>query len=78
MYRYITKTCLCNIERFFFSIFTKRKFHWKKFDTFYYFAENIDCGNMLELSRRGGFNEYPQSMFGSKIRGIPLQIPVCL
>ena len=25
-------------------------------------AQNIDCGYSLELPRRGGFNEYPQSM----------------
>ena len=78
MYRYITKTCLCNIEIFFFFNFYKMKISLEKFYTFYYFAENIDWGNMLELSHRGGFNEYPQSMFGSKIRGIPLEIPVCL
>ena len=29
-------------------------------------AQNIDCGNTLEQSRRGGSNEYPQSMFWSK------------
>ena len=26
-------------------------------------AENIDCGYPLEPPRRGGSNEYPQSMF---------------
>ena len=26
-------------------------------------AENIDCGISLEPPRRGGSNEYPQSMF---------------
>ena len=26
-------------------------------------ARNIDCGYSLELPRRGGSNEYPQSMF---------------
>ena len=26
-------------------------------------AQNIDCGYLLELPRRGGSNEYPQSMF---------------
>ena len=38
------------------------KFHWK-FDRF---AENIDCGYMLEPPRRDGSNEYPQSIFWSK------------
>ena len=30
------------------------------------FAQNIDCGYTLEQPRRGGSNEYPQSMFWSK------------
>ena len=33
---------------------------------FLIFAQNIDCGYTLEPPRRGGFNEYPQSMFWSK------------
>ena len=33
---------------------------------FLYFAQNIDCGYTLEPPRRGGSNEYPQSMFWSK------------
>ena len=41
-------------------------FHWKKFDIFLIFAQNIDCGYTLEPPRRGGSNEYPQSMFWSK------------
>ena len=30
------------------------------------FAQNIDCGYTLETPRRGGSNEYPQSMFWNK------------
>ena len=30
------------------------------------FAQKIDCGYTLEQPRRGGSNEYPQSMFWSK------------
>ena len=41
-------------------------FQQKKFDIFLIFAQNIDCGYTLELPRRGGSNEYPQSMFWSK------------
>ena len=41
-------------------------FHQKKFDIFLIFAQNIDCGYKLEPPRRGGSNEYPQSMFWSK------------
>ena len=33
-------------------------------------AQNIDCGYSLEPPRRGGSNEYPQSMFWAKIRNI--------
>ena len=29
-------------------------------------AQNIDCGYSLEPHRRGGSNEYPQSMFLSR------------
>ena len=36
------------------------------FDIFLIFAQNIDCGYSLEPPRRGGSNEYPQSMFWSK------------
>ena len=31
--------------------------------TFLISAQNIDCGYSLEPPRRGGSNEYPQSMF---------------
>ena len=43
-------------------------FQLKNFDIFLIFAQNIDCGYMLEPPRRGrgGSNEYPQSMFWSK------------
>ena len=30
-------------------------------------AQNIDCGYSLEPPRRGGSNEYPQSMFWAEI-----------
>ena len=33
---------------------------------FHISAQNIDCGYSLEPPRRGGSNEYPQSMFLSK------------
>ena len=36
------------------------------FAIFLIFAQNIDCGYKLEPPRRGGSNEYPQSMFLSK------------
>ena len=51
---------------------------------FFIFAQNTDCGYTLESPRRGGSNEYPQSMSWSKnkknryIVCIPLHIPVLL
>ena len=44
----------------------KRNFNWKNFDIYHIFAQNIDCGYSLEPPRRGGSNEYPQSLFWSK------------
>ena len=38
-------------------------FQIKFFDIFHIYAQNIDCGYALEPPRRGGSNEYPQSMF---------------
>ena len=41
-------------------------FQIKNFDIFHISAQNIDCGYSLELPRRGGSNEYPQSMILSR------------
>ena len=60
IYSHITKTCPCNIQRIF------ENFLLKNLDIFLIFAQNIDCGFTLEPPRRGGSNEYPQSMFWSK------------
>ena len=35
----------------------------RKMICFLIFAQNIDCVYTLETPRRGGSNEYPQSMF---------------
>ena len=52
-----------------------RKFHLQKMnifrkkknsDSFHISAQTIDCGYSLEPPRRGGSNEYPQSMFLSR------------
>ena len=54
-----------------------RKFHLQKLnifrekkntDIFHISVENIYCGYSLEPLRRGGSNEYPQSMFWAEIR----------
>ena len=41
----------------------KENFQIKNSDIFQISAQNIDCGYPLEPPRRGGSNEYPQSMF---------------
>ena len=43
-------------------------FQIKFFDIFHISAQNMDCGYSLEPPRRGGSNEYPQSMFLSRNR----------
>ena len=45
-------------------------FQIKSSDIFHITAQNIDCGYSLEPPRRGGSNEYPQSMFRAEIRKI--------
>ena len=50
-----------------FKVVKNENFQWKKIiDIFLIFAQNIDSGYALEPPRRGGSNEYPQSMFWSK------------
>ena len=44
----------------------KWKFSDKNCNCFHIFAPNIDYGYSLEPPRRGGSNEYPQSMFLSR------------
>ena len=66
----ITKTHPCNIQRIFSQAKTEN-FIGKNLDVFNIFAQNIDCGYMLEPPRleppqRGGSNENPQSMFWNK------------
>ena len=47
----------------------------KNCDIFLIFAQNIDCGYMLEPPQWGGSNEYSQSMFKSKYKTI-MRTPV--
>ena len=49
-----------------FKVVKYENFPLKNFDIFLVFAQNIDCVYTLEPPRRGGSNEYPQSMFWSK------------
>ena len=61
--RVIPKTCLYNFDPL------KPHFYIVKLGftgiciIFLISAQNIDCGYSLEPPRRGGSNEYPQSMF---------------
>ena len=48
-----------------FSVVKIENFVGKIFN-YFLFLQNIDCGYTLEPPRRGGSNEYPQSMFWSK------------
>ena len=41
-------------------------FHIKTSDSFHISAQNIDCGCLLEPLRRGGSNDYSQSIFEQK------------
>ena len=49
-----------------FHLQNSEHFQKKNSDIFHISAENIDCGYPLEPPRRGGSNEYPQSMFLSR------------
>ena len=60
----ITKTLIFKYTENFTT--KKRKFSHKNTDIFHISAQNIDCGYSLELPRRGGSNEYLQSMFLSR------------
>ena len=48
----------------------RENFQIKKSDIFHISAQNIDYGYSLEPPRRGGSNEYPQSLFWAEIRKI--------
>ena len=62
VFGYITKTRLFKyIENF--TSKNWKKFRKKNSDIFHTSAQNIDCGYSLEPPRRGGSNEYSQSMF---------------
>ena len=62
---YITKTCPMQYTVIF-KVVKYENLQQKIFDIFLIFAQNIDCGYTLEPPRRGGSNEYRQSMFWSK------------
>ena len=63
----ITKTCLYSFDPLKPHFYTvKLGFTWVNIN-FLFLLKNIDCGYWLEPPRRGGSNEYPQSMFWAEI-----------
>ena len=60
---YITKTRLYNFDPLKPHFYTVKLGFQGIYNIFRISAQNIDCGYSLEPPRRGGSNEYPQSMF---------------
>ena len=48
------------------NILKTKNFQINNSDIFHIYAQNIDCEYSLEPPRRGGSNEYQQSMFFSR------------
>ena len=64
---YITKTCLYNFDPLKSHFYIVKLGFTGVYIIFLISAQNIDCGYSLEPPRRGGSNEYPQSMFWAEI-----------
>ena len=62
-YADITKTCLYNFDPLKPHFYIVKMGFTGVYIIFIISAQNIDCGYSLEPPRRGGSNEYPQSMF---------------
>ena len=60
----LRKRAYLNIQKI--SSSKTENFQIKNSDIFLISAQNIDYGYSLEPPRRGGSNEYPQSMFEQK------------
>ena len=58
-----TKTCLYNFDPLKPNFYIVKLGFTGVYIIFLISAQNIDCGYSLEPPRRGGSNEYPQSMF---------------
>ena len=61
--RVITKTGLYNFDPLKPHFYTVKLGFTRVYIIFLISAQNINCGYSLEPPRRGGSNEYPQSMF---------------
>ena len=66
----ITKTCLYNVDPLKPHFYIVKLGFTGVYITFLFLLKNIDCGYSLEPPRRGGSNEYPQSMFLSRNRKV--------
>ena len=64
---YITKTCLYYFEPLKPHFYIVKLGFTRVYIIFLISAHNIDCRYLLEPPRRGGSNEYPQSMFWTEI-----------
>ena len=60
---HITKTYLYNFDPLKPHFYIVKLGFTGVYIIFHISAQNIDCGYSLEPPRRGGSNEYPQSMF---------------
>ena len=63
----ITKTCLYNFEPLKPHFYIVKLGFTGVYIIFIISAQNIDCVYSLETPRRGGSNEYPQSMFCAEL-----------
>ena len=64
---FITKTCLYKYDPIEPHFYIVKLGFTGVYIIFQISAQNIDCGYSLEPPRRGGFNEYPQSMFWAEM-----------
>ena len=64
---HITKTRLYNVDPLKLHFYIVKLGFTGVYIIFLISAQNIDCGYSLELPRRGGSYEYPQSMFWAEI-----------
>ena len=63
---YIRKTCPCNVYPLKPHFYIVKLGYTGIYLFFLFLLQDIDCGYSLEPPRRGGSNEYPQSMSWSK------------
>ena len=63
----ITRTCLYNVDPLEPHFYIVKLGFTGVYIIFLFLLKNIDCGYSLEPPRRGGSNEYPQSMFWAEI-----------